>query len=68
MTQELIRSEIASILDAMRTAPESSREYMTGQLQALLWVAGNGDTLRSVAFTQAVAAWDTMRGQQSPTS
>jgi len=64
--KELIKEDIASLLDAMRTAPESSREYMTGQLQALLWVAGNGDTLRSVAFTQAVAAWDAMQKPQAP--
>ncbi|MFZ4659383.1 MAG: hypothetical protein ACOYNY_20375 [Caldilineaceae bacterium] len=68
MKQELIKEEIASILDAMRIAPESSQEYLIGQLQALLWVAGNGDVLRSVAFTQAVAAWDAMRKQQGPTS
>lgn len=61
MPQEKIKQEIAFILDSMKTADNSQREYLIGQLSALLWVQAGGDMLRPVAFMQAVTAWDTMR-------
>lgn len=61
MSQERIKYEIANVLDDMRTASPLQREYLIGELSALLWVQAGGDLLRPLAFQQAVAAWDTMR-------
>lgn len=66
MTQEQIKEEIAAIMDDMRTAHDWRREYLIGELKALLWVQGGGEVSRPVAFQQAVAAWDAMRKQVTP--
>ncbi|HMR01781.1 MAG TPA: hypothetical protein PKA43_00255 [Candidatus Competibacter phosphatis] len=66
MTQEQIKQEIALVMDDMRTAHDWRREYLIGELKALLWVQGGGDVLRPVAFQQAVAAWDEMREGGQP--
>lgn len=64
MSQEQLKKEISAVLDMMRTAHESQREYMIGQLSALLWV--QGAVMRPTAFQLAVEAWDKMRKQVTP--
>lgn len=64
MTEQQIKEEIAAVLDMMRTAHESQREYMIGQLSALLWA--QGAVMRPTAFQLAVEAWDKMRKQVTP--
>lgn len=64
MTEQQIKEEIAAVLDMMRTAHESQREYMIGQLSALLWV--QGEVMRPTAFQLACEAWDAMRKEAQP--
>lgn len=61
MTDERIQHEIAAVLDAMRTAADTQREYSIGALSVLLWVQSGGEVARSTAFVQACEAWDKMR-------
>ena len=61
MTKERIQREIAMIMDSMRTAADSQREYSIGALSALLWVLHDGDMMRPQCFVKACEAWDMMR-------
>ncbi|MCE7982513.1 MAG: hypothetical protein DYG89_15080 [Caldilinea sp. CFX5] len=56
-----LETEIQTIIQSMRTAAETQREYSIGALSALLWAQSGGETLRSTAFVQACAWWDKMR-------
>lgn len=64
MTQEQLKEEIALVLDDMRTAHDWRREYLIGELKALLWV--QGEVMRPTAFQLACEAWDAMRKEAQP--
>lgn len=56
-----LKLEIALTLGAMRNASDSQREYLIGQLSALLWVQADGDMPHTTAFRLACETWDKQR-------
>lgn len=53
-----LKLEIALILDAMRNASDTRRDFLIGQLSALLWVRSDGEMSHALAFQMACEAWD----------
>lgn len=66
MPQDKIEQEIEIIIQSMRTAAESQREYSIGALSVLLWVRSGGEVMRSTCFVQACQWWDKMREGGQP--
>jgi|LakMenEpi06Jul12_1017403.scaffolds.fasta_scaffold02580_2 hypothetical protein len=58
--RERLESEIQTIIQSMRTAAETQRDYSIGALSALLWAQGCGVVDRSHTFVQACEWWDKM--------
>lgn len=67
MVDQLLKQEIARVLDFMHKASDSWRDFALGKLTALLWVQSRGALSQADCFTRAADAWDNLRKEvESP--
>lgn len=61
MVDQLLKQEIASVLDFISKASDSWRDFTLGKLTALLWIQSRGALSQADCFTRAADAWDNLR-------